>query len=50
MRQWVVDHNHDTGEVRGILCHSCNTALGRFGDDVWLLQAALDYLKKGMVE
>ena len=39
-----VDHCHETGTVRGLLCHSCNTALGSFCDDVRMLQKAITYL------
>jgi hypothetical protein len=41
-----IDHNHQTGKVRGLLCLSWNWALGRFHDSVILLQNALDYLTK----
>jgi hypothetical protein len=40
-----VDHNHDTGEVRGLLCHHCNTALGLFKDSPQLLKKAVSYLE-----
>lgn len=41
-----VDHNHTTGEVRGLLCTSCNTALGGFQDNKAYLQKAIYYLKE----
>lgn len=40
-----VDHDHETNEVRGILCSSCNTGLGRFGDSVEGLKRAIYYLE-----
>lgn len=42
---WVVDHNHKTGEVRGILCHHCNVVLGMACDRPDLLRAAASYLE-----
>ena len=40
-----VDHNHDTGKVRALLCSKCNTSLGGVGDSIELLQKAIDYLE-----
>jgi len=40
----VVDHNHQTGKVRSLLCLHCNAGLGDFQDNPALLHAAADYL------
>ena len=42
----AVDHNHKTGQVRGLLCNGCNTSLGKFKDDPILLEKAIQYLKE----
>lgn len=42
-----VDHNHETGARRGLLCSNCNTMLGLAGDDPRVLRAAVEYLEKG---
>ena len=44
--QFHADHDHDTNEPRGVLCHNCNVALGNFQDNPEILQAAIEYLKK----
>lgn len=42
----VVDHNHETEQVRAILCHSCNVGLGMLEDDPARLKKAIRYLKR----
>lgn len=42
----VVDHCHLTGTNRGLLCDLCNTALGKLGDNIEILNNCINYLKK----
>lgn len=41
----VIDHCHDTGDVRGLLCGTCNTGIGHLRDSVELLEKAVEYLQ-----
>lgn len=42
----VADHDHNTGKGREWICDSCNTGLGRFKDDIEILEKVIDYLKR----
>jgi hypothetical protein len=41
-----VDHDHDTGQVRDLLCNECNAGIGFFREDASIMESALAYLKK----
>jgi hypothetical protein len=43
---WCVDHNHETGQIRGVLCHQCNRGIGAFKDNIERMKRALNYLEE----
>lgn len=43
-KRFDIDHDHTTGEVRGLLCNNCNRGLGHLQDSVPLLKKAVEYL------
>lgn len=45
-KKLCVDHNHTTGKVRGLLCNSCNTNIGKFNEDTRILNKMIEYLKE----
>lgn len=42
----AVDHNHDTGQIRGLLCSACNTGIGGLKDRLETVLAAAEYLRR----
>ena len=45
-RKACVDHCHETGEVRGLLCNHCNRGLGLLGDSPYNTRRATKYLER----
>lgn len=46
IRDLAVDHCHDTGKIRGLLCGDCNRSLGMMKEDTWRLFSMVSYLSK----
>lgn len=46
-KRLCVDHDHQTGRVRGLLCRSCNLGIGNLGDSAEGVRRALVYLERG---
>lgn len=47
-RRLTIDHDHNTGKIRGILCGQCNSGLGLFKDDVYIMKEAIRYIKESL--
>lgn len=46
-KHFSVNHDHETGEIRGLLCNDCNRGIGLLGDNAENIKKALEYLQKG---
>ena len=44
-KELCVDHCHETGEVRGLLCNNCNSGIGFFMERQYVMKKAIQYLK-----
>lgn len=47
-RGLAIDHCHETGRIRGMLCMPCNTSLGQLGDTPEAISKVLSYITKNM--
>ncbi len=43
-----VDHDHNTGQLRGLLCDNCNRGIGHLKESPQIMNAAITYLRKGV--
>ncbi len=46
VKGWHVDHCHKTDKIRGVLCATCNIALGHAGDSIEKLKQMITYLEE----
>ena len=46
LRSLAIDHNHETGEFRSLLCANCNTGIGLFHENTGIMRTAISYLEK----
>lgn len=46
IRALAIDHCHKSGKIRNLLCHDCNTGIGKFKDNIELMKQAILYLEK----
>lgn len=44
----VVDHDHKNGQIRGLLCVNCNTAIGLLKEDIRILKRAIEYILRNL--
>jgi hypothetical protein len=42
----AIDHDHTTGQARGLLCFNCNTAIGKMDEDPGVMRSAADYIER----
>lgn len=45
LRNLCIDHNHFSGQIRGLLCSNCNRGIGSFKEDTQALKKAIEYLE-----
>jgi hypothetical protein len=45
LKRLAIDHNHRTGKIRKLLCDDCNVGLGKFRDNIIVMERAIQYLK-----
>lgn len=45
-KKLAIDHNHETDKVRGLLCMSCNIALGHTDENIEVLENMIAYIKR----